>query len=71
MAATTSMIFVVSGLNSIGSGRVNVSLIQENKAQPQGAPVVSANGSLNLNLTEEEAKTYFPGQRYTVALTAA
>lgn len=72
MAAATTMVFVVSGLNSLGSGRVNVSFIQETvgQGQGQGAPV-SANGSLNLNLTEAEAKQYFPGQRYTVALTAA
>lgn len=71
MAAATTMVFVVSGMNSVGSGRINVSLIQETPGNAPGQAPVSANGTLNLNLTEAEAKTYFPGQKYTLALTAA
>jgi hypothetical protein len=70
MATTSalSLTFVVTGLNAAGPERVNITFTQE---VPTDGTLAQGSGNLNLNLSSEDAKTYFPGQRYTVALTAA
>lgn len=65
--SSTDLQFRVTGLVEVGPGRVGVSMTQVLDTEP-GQPLGAPSG-LTLNLSEEEAAGYFPGQTYKVSLS--
>lgn len=63
--APSTLEFRVTSVTEAGTGRVNVGLIQ---LATEPTTVGQYNSNLTLNLPEEDAKVYFPGQTYTVTI---
>lgn len=66
------MIFRVNSLATAGTDRVLVNFNQVNEVATENTTVVApyGTGNLSINLSSEEAKGFWPGQDYTLTLTA-
>ena len=68
MATTTVYSYKVTSINDAGNERLNVALTQV--ADASGA-ALGFNNNLNLNLTSDEAKAYWPGQIFDMTLVVS
>ena len=64
--AKTTFTYKVTSISDAGAGRVNVNLV-EVTTSTDGAPMY--NNNLNLNLTTDDATSYWPGKEYDCVLS--